>query len=133
MSFVILSFASCSEADFVSLSLLGFLALQSVIAQATRAAALPGTECANKKTATTFVQQQALPPYHRSFASVEFQLFTALYMVLALSPVLQTTLAHIVKEKEILVKVNFLTLCNTMMIKSFKRLSVTGVRSISCF
>ncbi|CAM6104482.1 unnamed protein product [Calypogeia fissa] len=82
----------------------GFLALQSVISQVTRAAALPGTDCPKKQTMTTFVQQQALPAYHRSFASVEFQLFTALYMVLALSPVLQTTLSHIVQEKETLLK-----------------------------
>ncbi|KAG6542864.1 hypothetical protein Mapa_015768 [Marchantia paleacea] len=80
----------------------GFLALQSVVSEVLRATAVPG--CPEKKAKTTFVQQQALPAYHRSFASLEFQLFTALYMVLALSPVLQTTLTHIVQEKQSLLK-----------------------------
>ncbi|KAL2632396.1 hypothetical protein R1flu_017082 [Riccia fluitans] len=82
----------------------GFLALQSVISQVTRTTALPGSSCGSQKGKTTFVRQQALTAYHRSFASLEFQLFTALYMVLALSPVLQTTLTHIVQEKQSLVK-----------------------------
>ncbi|KAL3695276.1 hypothetical protein R1sor_009352 [Riccia sorocarpa] len=82
----------------------GFLALQSVISQVTRATALPGSTCGSQKGKTTFVRQQALPAYHRSFASLEFQLFTALYMVLALSPVLQTTLTHLVQEKQTLLK-----------------------------
>ncbi|XP_057813717.1 uncharacterized protein LOC131027665 isoform X3 [Cryptomeria japonica] len=92
----------CSVNDYLDS---GFLALQSVISQVARKMSLPKSSCSQRTySKSAFAQQQPLPPYHLSFASKTFQLFTAMYMVWALVPQLQTVLYHTVKEKKDLLK-----------------------------
>ncbi|KAH9325005.1 hypothetical protein KI387_005183, partial [Taxus chinensis] len=92
----------CSGNDYLAS---GFLALQSVAFQAAKKMSLLKSACSQRNySKSTFAQQQPLPLYHLSFASKTFQLFTAMYMVWALVPQLQTVLYHIVKEKEDLIK-----------------------------
>lgn len=94
--------SKCSANDYLAS---GFLALQSIISQTAEKMALPKSPCFQEKySKSTFAQQQPLPSYHLSFASMMFQFFTAMYMVWALIPQLQTVLYHIVKEKEDLIK-----------------------------
>lgn len=94
--------SKCSANDYLAS---GFLALQSTISQTAQKMALPKSPCSQKNySKSTFAQQQPLPSYHLSFASKMFQFFTAMYMVWALIPQLQTVLYHIVKEKEDLIK-----------------------------
>ncbi|KAG0581666.1 hypothetical protein KC19_4G270200 [Ceratodon purpureus] len=82
----------------------GFLALQTTISQVTRSLALP-TQCGpSKQMKSFFVQKQPLNEFSQSFADTLFQLFTAMYLVWAFAPQLQTTLSHIVEEKETLIK-----------------------------
>eukprot|EP00899_Mesostigma_viride_P002231 jgi/Mesvir1/12008/Mv00311-RA.1 len=51
------------------------------------------------------VSQASLPPFRRkTFAGGAFRLFVSVYMVLALLPLVQSLVAHLVREKESLVK-----------------------------
>lgn len=58
-----------------------------------------------KQMKSFFVQKQPLNEFSQSFANTVFQLFTAMYLVWAFAPLLQTTLSNIVEEKETLIKV----------------------------
>jgi hypothetical protein len=67
--------------------------------------ALPAQCGPTKQMKSVFVQKQPLNEFSQSFADTLFQLFTAMYLVWAFAPQLQTTLSHIVEEKETLIKV----------------------------
>ncbi|GBG79474.1 hypothetical protein CBR_g29620 [Chara braunii] len=81
----------------------GFLAMEGAIAKAAAASAFP-TTCNSTGLWWTGTQQQGLPPYKNSFASPNFMLFAAVYMVWAFAPLLHTMLLHLIHEKESLIK-----------------------------
>lgn len=90
----------------------GFLALQTTISQVATAIAMPSQCGISKQIKSTFVQKQPVMEVNQSFASTIFQLFTAMYMVWAFAPQFQTTLFHIVEEKESMIKVLFNLWCD---------------------
>ncbi|GJP34145.1 hypothetical protein CLOM_g18602 [Closterium sp. NIES-68] len=64
-----------------------------------------GTSCGMQSSPITVHEQHMpLPELHKSFATTEFQLFCAIYMVLSLIPMLQVAITQIVQEKESLLK-----------------------------
>ncbi|CAI5466735.1 unnamed protein product, partial [Closterium sp. Yama58-4] len=83
----------------------GFLSIQLAVTSALMETAWNGTSCGMQSNPITVHEQHMpLPELHKSFATTEFQLFCAIYMVLSLIPMLQVAITQIVQEKESLLK-----------------------------
>ncbi|CAI5522242.1 unnamed protein product [Closterium sp. Naga37s-1] len=83
----------------------GFLSIQLAVTSALMETAWNGTSCGMQSNPITVHEQHMpIPELHKSFATTEFQLFCAIYMVLSLIPMLQVAITQIVQEKESLLK-----------------------------